>query len=106
VIDAPSRGPNLFLPSKLIDYLPLGIPILGLTPDQGAPADLLHRLGYVTVSPTDPTAIASALTTLMAAHEAVTLTASAQHGDVARPYDIRETTRALDRLFDEAVGAR
>jgi glycosyltransferase involved in cell wall biosynthesis len=106
VIDAPSRGPNLFLPSKLIDYLPLGLPILGLTPDQGATADLLHRLGYPPVSPTDPAAIASALTGLIAAHEAGTLTASASHAAVSRPYDIRETTRALDRLFDEAMGAR
>ena len=36
VIDAPSRGPSPFLPSKLIDYLPLRKPILGVTPETGA----------------------------------------------------------------------
>lgn len=103
VIDAPSRGPNLFLPSKLIDYLPLGTPILGLTPAEGATADLLNRLGYPTVNPADPAAIADALAPLIAAHEGGTLTASAGHDAVARPYDIRETTRALKDVLDEAV---
>ena len=31
MIDAPADD-SLFLPSKLVDYLPLGKPILGLTP--------------------------------------------------------------------------
>ena len=39
VIDAPADD-SLFLPSKLIDYLPLGRPILALTPARGASADL------------------------------------------------------------------
>ena len=104
VIDAPSRGPNLFLPSKLVDYLPLGTPILGVTPAEGATAELLHRLGYPTVEPSDPEAIAGALTTLIAAHERGTLAASASHDVVSRPYDIRETTRVLQVVLDEAVG--
>jgi glycosyltransferase involved in cell wall biosynthesis len=105
VIDAPSRGPNLFLPSKLIDYLPLDTPILGLTPAEGASAELLHRLGYPAVNPSDPAAIAEALAMLMSAHERGTLTASASHAVVSRPYDIRETTRALQEVLDEAVNA-
>jgi glycosyltransferase involved in cell wall biosynthesis len=105
VIDAPSRGPNLFLPSKLIDYLPLGTPILGLTPADGPTADLLRRLDYPIVDPSDPPAIADALVTLMAAREAGTLSASPNHASVAAAYDIRETTRALHAVCEEAVGA-
>ena len=105
VIDAPSDGPNLFLPSKLIDYLPLGIPILGLTPAKGATADLLQRLGYQTVNPSDPGAIAAALTRLLGEHEAGTLAPSLDHAAVSAPYDIRETTRALRDVMDEAVDA-
>ena len=105
VIDAPSRGPNLFLPSKLIDYLPLGKPILALTPSEGAAADLVHRLGYPTVDPSDPAAIATMLTSLIVGHEAGTLSASAGHAAVSLAYDIRETTRALDEVLNEAVAA-
>jgi glycosyltransferase involved in cell wall biosynthesis len=103
VIDAPSVGPNLFLPSKLIDYLPLGIPILGLTPAEGATAELLRRLGYQTVNPSDPVAIADTLMRVIGEHEAGTLSAPASHAAVSRAYDIRETTRALHDVLEEAV---
>ena len=43
VIDAPADE-SLFLPSKLIDYLPARKPILGLTPARGASADLIRAL--------------------------------------------------------------
>jgi hypothetical protein len=66
---------------------------------------LVHRLGYPTVNPSDPAAIACALTTLMAAHESGTLVASASHEAVARSYDIRETTRALQDVLDQAIRA-
>lgn len=105
VIDAPSDGPNLFLPSKLIDYLPFHTPILGLTPSDGATADLLRRLGYPTVDPSDTGGIAAALGTLIDAHHAGTLSASPDHRDISRPYDIRETTRALRAVLDDAIGA-
>ena len=45
VIDAPADE-NLFLPSKLIDYLPLEKPILALTPARGATADL-HSVAWL-----------------------------------------------------------
>ena len=105
VIDRPSRGANLFLPSKLIDYLPLRIPILGLTPAEGATADLLGRLGYPVVDPSDPRAIADTLMGLLAQHESGVLAASACHDQVAAAYDIRETTRALNAVLEEAVSA-
>jgi glycosyltransferase involved in cell wall biosynthesis len=103
VIDAPSRGVNLFLPSKLIDYLPLRIPILGLTPAAGASADLLRRLGYPVVDPSDPRAIADTLMRLLAQHEHGMLSVSACHDAVAAAYDIRETTRALHAVLEEAA---
>lgn len=105
VIDAPSRGVNLFLPSKLIDYLPIGIPILGLTPAEGATADVLRRLGYPIVDPSNEAAIAAALTQLLRDHEAGTLSASASHAAASRAYDIRETTRTLNDVLEDAVAA-
>jgi len=50
-VDAPSQQPSVFLPSKLVEYLPMGKPILAITPE-GASADLvrLTKTGIV-VSP-------------------------------------------------------
>ncbi len=64
VIDAPADD-SLFLPSKLIDYLPLRRPILGLTPLRGASADLIRRLGYPVVAPDDEAAIAGQIEALL-----------------------------------------
>jgi len=105
VVDAPSRGPNLFQPSKLIDYLPLKKPILGVTPAEGATADLLERLGYPIVDPCDRDAIARAIADLIAAKAEGRLAPSPQHDAVAAQYDIRETTRAMARVLDEARAA-
>src|SRR4051812_23582563 len=67
VIDAPAEE-SLFLPSKLIDYLPAGKPILALTPPRGASADVIRALGYPVVAPDDESGIASAIDALLAAH--------------------------------------
>jgi glycosyltransferase involved in cell wall biosynthesis len=94
VIDAPADD-SLFLPSKLIEYLPLQKPILGLTPNQGATADLLSELSYPIAQPNDEAAIAAALEALMARHAAGTLGPSTQHADVTRRYDVACTARAF-----------
>lgn len=99
VIDAPSRGPSVFLPSKLVDYLPLRKPILGLTPRVGASADLLHRLGCPVAAPDDEEAIAAALRQLIAAWRAGTLTIGPAYDAVAAEYDIRRTVAQLDAVL-------
>ena len=102
IIDAPSEGPSLFLPSKLVDYLPLRRPIIGLTPRQGPSADLLDELGYPVVDPRDVAAIAAAVERLVELHSAGGLAPSPRHDDVARRFDIRETTREFAAVLDEA----
>lgn len=104
-IDAPSAGPGLFLPSKLIDYLPLDRPILGLTPLEGPSADLIRELGYAPVDPADGPGIGAAIDGLLAAHEDGGLAVAAQHRKIARRYTITETTRAFAAVLDAAVGA-
>jgi glycosyltransferase involved in cell wall biosynthesis len=94
VMDAPAEI-NLFLPSKLIDYLPLRRPILGLTPAIGATADVLGELGYPVVPPDDVGAIRSALTDAAASHRAGSLSVSPQHDRVTMCYDIARTTAAF-----------
>ena len=102
IIDAPSEGPSLFLPSKLVDYLPLRKPVLGVTPAQGPSADLLGSLGYPIVDPRDIAGIAAAVERLIESRASGGLTPSPQHDEVSRAFDIRETTRAFAAVLDEA----
>ena len=64
VIDAPAEV-SIFLPSKLIDYIGAGRPILGLTPP-GAAAELLGQLGGPTAHPSDVPAAKEALESFLA----------------------------------------
>jgi glycosyltransferase involved in cell wall biosynthesis len=102
VIDAPSDE-NLFLPSKLVDYLPMQKPILGLTPPRGASADLLRSLGYPIVPPDDEASIAQAVEALVVAKHEGRLDASACHREVADKYDIARTTEAFSRILGQCA---
>jgi glycosyltransferase involved in cell wall biosynthesis len=98
LIDAPADE-NLFLPSKLIDYLPAGKPILALTPSRGASADVIRALGYPIVPPDNQPAIAEAIEAMLSAHREGLLSATPQHEEVARQYDIRRTTAAFAEVL-------
>jgi glycosyltransferase involved in cell wall biosynthesis len=102
VIDAPAAE-NLFLPSKLVDYLPAGTPILGLSPDCGATADLLHALGYPVVPPDDERKIAAAIEHLLDARRAGSLAASADHARVSEAYDIERTAQSFARILERCA---
>jgi glycosyltransferase involved in cell wall biosynthesis len=99
VVDAPAAD-NLFLPSKLVDYLPAQTPILGLTPERGATADLLRALGYDAVAPDDEAAIAAAVESLLDAQQRGRLTASTAHAEVSRQYDIECAARAFAQILE------
>jgi glycosyltransferase involved in cell wall biosynthesis len=102
LIDAPA-GDSLFLPSKLIDYLPLGRPILGLTPPRGASADIIRRLGYPVVAPDDEGAIAAAIEALLDLKRTGLLAPSPVHDAVAAEYDITRTARAFAEILARCV---
>jgi glycosyltransferase involved in cell wall biosynthesis len=98
LIDAPAEE-NLFLPSKLIDYLPARKPILALTPPRGASADLVRALGYPVIAPDDEGGIIAALESLLSAKRDGHLAPSASHDEVANRYDIRRTAAALGDIL-------
>jgi glycosyltransferase involved in cell wall biosynthesis len=106
VIDAPSAGdgPSVFLPSKLVDYLPFRKPILGITPDAGASARVLRRLGCPTAPPDDEAAITSALGDLVRRWRAGTLGVGAAFDEAAADFDINRTARLLDDVMIRAFG--
>lgn len=103
VIDAPADN-SVFLPSKLIDYLAFDRPIFGLTPKEGAAADLLAAFGYPVAAPDDEAAVLAALEQLFAQwSEGVLRSAQPASNDVRR-YRIEETTRGLDEALHAAIG--
>ncbi len=103
VIDAPSSTPSPFLPSKLVDYLMFKKPILGLTPQDGASADLLRRLGCSVIPSDDPPSIARALSNIIESWRGGSLAVSQEFGQVAMMYDIDETSRLLDKVLTQVA---
>jgi hypothetical protein len=99
VVDAPSDGPNVFLPSKLIDYLRFRKPILGVTGSRGASARLLKRLQCPTAAPQDVDEIATAVASLLEKWRAGALRVSPAFDAVAAEYDIRRTTAKLEDVL-------
>lgn len=102
IIDAPSDGPSLFLPSKLVDYLPLRKPVLAVTPAPGPASDLLDALGYSVVDPRDVAGIAKVVDRLCDMHASGKLVPSHQHDEVSGRFDIRHTTSAFAAVLEEA----
>ena len=47
----------MFLPSKLVDYLGSGIPIVAVTPSEGATARVVRECGGIVLSIEDPAAL-------------------------------------------------
>jgi hypothetical protein len=64
VIDAPAKN-SVFLPSKLVDYIGAGRPILGIVPP-GASHGLITALGGTTADPLDAAGIDAALSAAIA----------------------------------------
>jgi glycosyltransferase involved in cell wall biosynthesis len=102
VVDAPSDGDSVFLPSKLVEYLAFRTPILGLTPRAGASARLLDRLGCLVAAPEDDGEIAEALSTLLERWRGGTLDVGARFDAVRAEYDVRRTTARLDEILTSA----
>jgi glycosyltransferase involved in cell wall biosynthesis len=98
VIDAPSDL-SVFLPSKLIDYVGSGRPILAITPP-GATADLLNQLGGFVVRPDEPAAIASALGKILR-DSSILNTQRWGHADVRDRYEGTVVAKQFDDLLEE-----
>jgi len=94
LIDAPF-APSVFLPSKLVDYLMLEKPILGLTPPDGAAAALLRRLEHPVVAPDDAAGIEAALLALIERRTA----GGGAHPELVAGYDIARTTDRLEAVM-------
>lgn len=100
IIDAPAKH-NVFLPSKIVDYLMFKKPILGITPLLGATADVLRALGYPIVAPDDPQKVADELRKIVESWRMGQLASPDQ--TKAKVFDITETTLELEKALLQAV---
>jgi glycosyltransferase involved in cell wall biosynthesis len=104
VIDAPVDR-SVFLPSKVVDYFVLGKPILGITPEQGATAEVLRRSGHHVACPDDSDAIYSALDAMIGRWKNDHLGSQIKLDEVER-YDVCSTSIEFERAILAAIGQR
>ena len=104
IIDAPNPGISVFLPSKLIDYIGAGKPIIGLVP-RGASATLIQRLGGAAADPIDSVAIKKMLAEAIAlcrARRKDGITAPWGDQAVREQYRIETTAQDFFKIVHEA----
>jgi len=101
LIDAPSTGPSVFLPMKLVEYLRVGAPILALTPKQGVSADIVQstKTGVV-VHPTEELAIRNALMELYSKYTSGHIPFDPDHIQIEN-YSAKHCTAKLARILRE-----
>jgi hypothetical protein len=94
IIDTNLPG-SVFFPSKVVDYLMLGKPILALTPDGGETADILRPLGHICANASNPTSIAAALAKLVKHRKEIAATVESRRS-LTNNYRISNTTKFLE----------
>lgn len=96
---------NVFLPSKIVDYLMAGKPILGLTPPVGASASVLRQTGHLVVDLQDQKAIRGAVLRLIDCHERG-LPSIAINQEAVMAFDIGRTTERFEKALLAALSRR
>jgi glycosyltransferase involved in cell wall biosynthesis len=104
VIDTNLPG-NVFFPSKVVDYLMFGKPILALAADGGETADILAPLGHVCVGASNPTLIAAAIAKLVKSRREITAEVESRRS-MADYYRISNTTKFLEAAIVRASEQR
>ncbi len=102
-IDAPHPNCNPFLPSKLIDYIGLGLPILGITQPNGASANILHQMRYPTAHPDHPAEIADALEGMMSSLNKDQNTSDVQLENLQKSFEMNNIGRQMDQYLREVL---
>lgn len=92
---------NVFLPSKIADYLMTNKPIIGLTPPRGATADVLRRIGHLSVDPADRAGIEAALMRLIETHEAGA-GLSPINADAVRVFEVNQVAEKFEGVLNAA----
>jgi glycosyltransferase involved in cell wall biosynthesis len=102
LIDAPAAT-NVFMPSKVVDYLMAQRPILAMTPAVGSTADIMRALGYPICDSENIERIAAALEDLMQRYERGALTPAAPGGDYLKQFSLDETANRFAAVLEHAI---
>jgi len=100
LIDAPSKTPSIFLPSKLVEYIGFKKPILGITPVEGTSASLIKCLRGMVVAPEDISGIEKIILTFYQKFRDGSLAVHSYSDNDIKPYNVMNTSRILSELFD------
>lgn len=101
-IDAPDKGPSMFLPSKLVDYIYMGKPILGITPEGGsADAIRLTRTGIV-VHPEDTEGIEDGIARFYEDYRNGTLRIEPDHENIEK-FSVGHCAGLMTSLIEEVM---
>ncbi|MDT4895748.1 MAG: hypothetical protein QOH25_825 [Acidobacteriota bacterium] len=105
IIDAPAEK-SVFLPSKLVDYLGAGRPILGLTPP-GAAATLINQLGGWVADPSDLSATAEVIGAFLSALRRSRADAADTWGtaSIRQKYEAAQVAHEFGRILQELLAA-
>jgi hypothetical protein len=100
LVDAPLKNHNesVFLPSKLIEYLGSGRPVVGVTPLRGASARVLRETGNLVCDVEDVAATQEALEQINSGHLDINTDAQA-----VQKYHYRVVVEILEQTFRELV---
>ncbi|MBI4531760.1 MAG: glycosyltransferase [Candidatus Latescibacteria bacterium] len=103
LIDSGVENGGVFLPSKLIDYLATGKPILGITPKEGESATVIQRLNGIVVDPGDVDGIAAAVYSLYEKYRTGRLAEHFYAKEDTEQYEASTIAKTYAKLFDEIV---
>lgn len=101
IIDAPAET-NVFMPSKVVDYLMARRPILALTPSIGSTAEIIGALGYPILDGQDVAETAAAIDALLQQYQSGTLAAAGSGAEVIQQFSLDVTARAFAAILERA----
>ena len=102
VIDADLEV-SVFLPSKIVDYMGLHRPILGITPTDGVTGQLLKRLQCPVLSPGDSVGLMNALVALHQDWSVGELQVGSAYHRVAQDFAPEQVSRRFALVLQQAV---
>lgn len=100
LVDAPIDG-SVYLPSKLIDYIGSGTPILAVTPAGGASSRVVKRVGGWSVDPRDTEKIERALEAILSLYESGSLSKFGPKGDSQSEFSILSAKERFVKILEE-----
>ncbi|MDX6403365.1 MAG: hypothetical protein QOH70_820 [Blastocatellia bacterium] len=101
IIDAPAAK-SVFLPSKLIEYVGVGRPILGITPP-GAAANLIKELGGWVADPSSPEAMKTTVVEFLSYLRNASLSGPWGNPEVRSRYEAPVVSKSFEMMLRELL---